>query len=245
VKEMEIDAKGMYFRDLNAQIREAIANGETEIILNNINGQRYIGDNLGGDTKIIINGVPGQDLAFCMNGPSIVVNANAQDGVGNTMSKGKIVIHGNAGDICGYAMRGGKIFIKGNVGYRSGIHMKEYKDTFPTIVVGGCAGDFFGEYMAGGIIVVLGIDAGERDLVGNFCATGMHGGKMFLRGKVPDYKLAQEVKVVPLDENDTNLLSALLQEYSADLGLDINFDPAEFIQLMPGSVRPYGRLYAY
>jgi glutamate synthase domain-containing protein 3 len=242
---MQIDAKGMYYRELNKQIRDAIENGETEIILDNINGQRYIGDNLGGNANIIINGVPGQDLAFCMNGPHIEVNANAQDGVGNTMSAGKIVIHGNAGDICGYAMRGGKIFIKGNVGYRSGIHMKEFKTTFPTIVVGGCAGDFFGEYMAGGIIVVLGMEQEDRDTVGNFCATGMHGGKMFIRGEPPAYKLSKEIKKVPLDENDTNLLNSILQEYMTDLNLDWSIDPSEFTELIPSSVRPYGRLYAY
>ena len=123
--------------------------------------------------------------------------------------------------------------------------MKEYKDIFPTIVVGGCAGDFFGEYMAGGIIVVLGINAGDREVVGNFCATGMHGGKMFLRGHVSDYKFGKEVKQIPLDENDVNLLSAILQEYSSDIDVESLPDISEFTQLVPNSVRPYGRLYAY
>ncbi len=77
---MEIDAKELHYKELNAQIREAIQNGETEITLDNINGQRYIGDNLGGDVVITINGTPGQDMAFCMNGPQIFVNGNGQDG---------------------------------------------------------------------------------------------------------------------------------------------------------------------
>jgi glutamate synthase domain-containing protein 3 len=73
------------------------------------------------------------------------------------MDEGKIVIHGHAGDIAGYSMRGGSIFIRDDVGYRVGIHMKEYQDKVPAIVVGGTAQDFLGEYMAGGVLVVLGL----------------------------------------------------------------------------------------
>jgi glutamate synthase domain-containing protein 3 len=244
---MIIDAKEMTYKELNAKIRTAVSQGEKEIVLNNINGHRYIGDNLGGNSRIIINGIPGQDLAFTMDGPEIQINANAQDGVGNTMGAGKVVIQGNAGDICGYAMRGGKIFIKGNVGYRSGIHMKEYKDHHPTIVVGGYAGDFFGEYMAGGILVVLGL--GEipegRDIVGNFCATGMHGGKIYIRGKVPEWKLSSEVTVSKLEQSDIATLAPLLEEYAKDLKMSFKFKPEEFIRLSPSSSRPYGRMYAY
>jgi glutamate synthase domain-containing protein 3 len=242
---MQIDAKGIHYKQLNAQIREAVRTGEKEIVLHNINGQRYIGDNMGEPVKIVIEGIAGNDLGFSLDGPELIVKANAQDGVGNTMGKGKIVIHGNAGDICGYAMRGGKIFIKGNVGYRSGIHMKEYQGIFPTIVIGGIAGDFLGEYMAGGVLVLLGMNKDNRDLVGNYCGTGMHGGRMFVRGQIPTYKLGREVKVQPLDDADEKLLNEILAEYKRDLNITENFDVKDFIKLIPGSKRPYGRMYAY
>lgn len=242
---MKIDAKNMHYKELNNQIRELIRSGTKEIEINNVNGQRYIGDNIGEKVKIIINGIPGQDLAFSMDGPELIINANAQDGVGNTMSSGKIVIHGNAGDICGYAMRGGKIFIKGNVGYRSGIHMKEYKDFYPIIVVGGYAGDFFGEYMAGGVLVVLGLHSEEKDIIGNFCATGMHGGRIFVRGDVPDWKLGKEIKKKSLDDQDKAFLSQLLDEYKRDMQMTQNISLDQFIKIEAGTSRPYGRLYAY
>ena len=38
----EINAKGIYYRDLNQIIRSAIREGEREFILKNVNGQRYI-----------------------------------------------------------------------------------------------------------------------------------------------------------------------------------------------------------
>ena len=82
-----------------------------------------------------------------MKGPLLTVYGNAQDGVGNTMDEGRIVIHGDAGDIVGHSMRGGKIFIRGDAGYRVGIHMKEYGEKKPTLVVGVTAQDFLGEYL--------------------------------------------------------------------------------------------------
>jgi glutamate synthase domain-containing protein 3 len=243
---IRIDAKGIPYKELNQKIREAVKNGEKEIIVDKVNGQRYIGDNLSGaDVKITLNGVPGNDLAFTMDGPTIIINGNGQDGIGNTLGRGKIVIKGNAGDICGYAMRGGKIFIKGNVGYRSGIHMKEYQENFPIIIVGGRGGDFLGEYMAGGVLIVLGMHDDGKEIVGNMCGTGMHGGKMYIRGDVPDWRLGKEVKKEPLDEEDKRLLTTLLKEYKSDLEITQEFKLNEFIKLIPGSKRPYGRMYAY
>lgn len=109
---VRIDAKGLHYKKLNDMIWEAIENGETEIVLDNVCGQRYIGAGIRKKVRIEINGVPGNDLGVFMDGPEITVNGNAQDGVGNTMNSGKIVVHGHAGDIIGYAMRGGHIYIK-------------------------------------------------------------------------------------------------------------------------------------
>ena len=57
-----IDTKGIYYQQLNKMIKEAFKEGETEITLNNVQGQRYIGDGITGDGKIIINGTPGNDM---------------------------------------------------------------------------------------------------------------------------------------------------------------------------------------
>ncbi len=170
---MTIDCKGMYYRKLNKMIRNAVEEGETELILDNINGQRYIGNGINEKVKITINGVPGNDLAMFMNGPTLIVNANAQDTIANTMNAGEIIVHGSAGDVLGYGMRGGKLYIKGNVGYRTGIHMKEYKKQIPAIVAGGVAGDFCGEYMAGGILILLGLNKDDdTPIAGDYFGTG-------------------------------------------------------------------------
>ncbi len=244
---MTIDAKGVYYRELNEQLRAAIAAGETEITVDNVNGQRYIGDGVRGKATITINGVPGNDLAAFMDGPTLIVNGNAQDGVANTMNEGKISIHGHAGDVLGYGMRGGRLYIKGDVGYRVGIHMKGYKSQIPVIIAGGTAGDFFGEYMAGGILVLLGLGRKKGEpIAGDYLGTGMHGGVMYIRGEVDLEQCGKEVGILELNEEDAKLLEKYLKEFCADFGLDFDEIAEEkFVKLYPKSSRPYGRLYAY
>src|SRR3990170_5361539 len=183
MKMHEIDAKGVYYRDLNEKVRQAISRGEKEILLKNVNGQYYIGDGLrGGDVRITIEGVPGNDLAAFMDGPTLIVKGNAQDNIANTMNGGKVVIHGHAGDVLGYGMRGGKLHILGDVGYRIGIHMKGYQDQTPVIISGGSAQDFYGEYMAGGILILLGLERrNSQPIIGDYVGTGMHGGVIYIR----------------------------------------------------------------
>ena len=243
---LEINAGGMYYRDLNQKIRDAVNSGEKDITVRNVNGQYYIGDGLRGKSTITVEGVPGNDLAAFMDGPTLVIKANAQDNISNTMNTGKVVIHGNAGDVLGYGMRGGKLHILGDVGYRVGIHMKGVKKQSPTIVVGGTAGDFFGEYMAGGVLILLGLNNDGRPIVGDYLGTGMHGGTIFIRGEVDKKLCGAEVGILDLDDDDQKVLKDALNDYCKDFGLKLE-DIMEkgFKKLIPVSSRPYGNLYAY
>lgn len=245
--QLVIDAKGIPYRDLNARLRQEVTNGATHILLRNVFGQRYIGTNLQARVSITIDGVPGQDLGAFMDGPCIEVLSNAQDGCGNTMNAGEIVIHGSAGDILGHSMRGGTIYVRDNVGYRTGIHMKEYGDVRPTLVIGGTAQHFCGEYMAGGLMIVLGsyLADGEPHPT-RHVGTGMHGGIILMRGEVNTRLLGKEVGIVPLNAEDR----WALQRYIGEYGRHFDVDPAPLIQspytkLVPLTKRPYGRLYAY
>ena len=44
-----IDAKDLHYTPLNQKIRKAVADGATKIVINNVLGQRFIGDGLRGD----------------------------------------------------------------------------------------------------------------------------------------------------------------------------------------------------
>jgi len=243
----EIDATGMGHRELNERLRELTSTGSHKIRLRNVYGQRYIGTDLDASVELEIFGVPGNDMGAFMDGPRIVVHGNAQDGCGNTMNEGEIIVHGHAGDITGLAARGGQIFVRDDVGYRAAIHMKEYGDKKPVLVIGGTAQDFFGEYMAGGVVILLGLnlDDGERHKA-RFIGTGMHGGVIYIRGTVEDFQLGKEVGVAELDAADHAVIQGHVGRFCDHFG----GSPDEilkhhFIKLLPLWLRPYGRLYAY
>jgi glutamate synthase domain-containing protein 3 len=242
-----IDASGVYYRELNDRLREAVAGGASGIKLDNVCGQRYIGTDLRQPVDIEIWGTPGNDLGAFMDGPRITVHGNAQDGCGNTMNGGEIIVHGHAGDIIGLSARGGKIFVRDDVGYRAGIHMKEYEDKKPVLVIGGTAQDFLGEYMAGGTLVLLGLNLKKGEThQANFIGTGMHGGVIYLRGEVHDFQLGREVGVAEPEEADFQVLRRLIGEFAALFGYDAEeILKHRFTKLFPRWLRPYGRLYAY
>lgn len=239
-----IDAAGLHYRDLNKAIREGIARGIKKFLLENVNGQYYIGDGIKGDDIFItVNGVPGNDLGAFMDGPTIVVNNNAQDNIGNTMNAGKIIVKGDAGDVVGYGMRGGRIYILGDAGYRTGIHMKGYNAQLPVIIIGGKVGSFFAEYMAGGVIVLLGlndVDYSDSD----YFASGMHGGVIYVRKKMNFSRYSKEVELYEADENDMSFLEKYLAEYSENFNISTeNIMEGPYYKIVPSSARPYGHLY--
>ncbi len=242
-----IDATGVYYRDLNQKIKELVESGVTRVELHNVFGQRYIGTGLVKAIDIDVYGTPGNDLGMLMNGSRITVHGNAQDGCGNTMNEGNIVIHGHAGDVPLLSARGGHIFVRDDVGYRAGIHMKEYGEKKPVLVVGGTAQDFCGEYMAGGILMLLGLNLKEgQKHVCNFVGTGMHAGVIYIRGEIESYRLGKEVGVLPPNEKDALIIQKYVSEYATYFNCDADaIMKGKFSKLFPKFLRPYGTLYAY
>ena len=160
------------------------------------------------------------------------------------MNAGRIVIHGNVGDAAGYAMRGGKIFVRGDAGYRTGIHMKAYREKNPILVIGGRAGSFLGEYQAGGTIVVLGMHRDEKPIVSNFPGTGMHGGRMYIRSDCAGIRFPVQVQCRPAEEADLAELRPIVEEYCACFGLDpAPLLESRFTVVTPDSANPYKQMY--
>lgn len=206
-------------------------------------GQRYIGAGAGSG-EIAVHQVPGNALGAYLDGASIQVYCNAQDATGDTMNDGEIVIHGSSGDATGYAMRGGAIYIERDAGYRCGIHMKEYGAKVPSIVIGGRCGSFLGEYQAGGVILVLGIGWEDRPPVGNFCGTGMHGGRIYLRTTHLPPDLPAQVAASEAGEEDLRRIEPLVNAYCAHFGADKgSLLSSHYYVLTPNTSNPYKQLY--
>lgn len=239
---MNITANQMHYKDLNDQIRKT---KDKTVLVDKCIGQRFIGAASSGK-EITINGTPGNALGCYLDGSDIIVNGNAQDATGDTMNKGKIIIHGNCGDAAGYGMRGGEIYIQGDSGYRTGIHMKSYKDKKPIVVIGGAAGSFLGEYQAGGYIIVLGMNTDSEAIVGNFCGTGMHGGKIFLRCSLKDLPKSMPVQVIAHNatKEDLEEMAPYIEKYASFFKEDKNkILKDNFVVVIPNTKSPYKKLY--
>lgn len=229
-----------HFTEANVMVREALARADT-VEIRKAFAQRYLGCGMAEGKTLLIHGVPGNDMACYMDGGQIEVFGNAQDQIGNTMNDGLIIVHGRCGDAAGYGLRGGKVFVRDGCGWRVGIHMKQFEDKKPSIVIGGDAGSFLGEYMAGGVIVLLGKP-------GNYLATGMHGGVIYLRHRLAEEDVPNGLVQEPVDDFDKQHLNALLSEYNnyfaSERGEAVDTSGDGFFRIRPSSSRPYASMYA-
>ena len=235
---MKYNGKFYKANEINDQIKAA---GGTAT-LTEVLGERFIACGLK-EGVVTIEGTPGNALGAYLDGGKIVVHGNGQDAVGDTMNEGRIVIHGSVGDTLGYAMRGGKIFVRDNVCYRAGVHIKEYGDKKPVIVIGGKAGCFLGEYMAGGLIIVLNKD-NVSDPIGDYTGVGMYGGKIVVRAESLDTVLPEQIKCRRMEKDELAAFTPYIKEYSEAFGMDHSaLTTGTFYLLQPDSGNPYKRLY--
>ncbi len=243
---LTIDAKNLHYTPLNQEIRRAVADGIKEIVINNVLGQRFIGDGLrGDDVTITVNGIPGGDLAMFMSGPTIIVHGNADHAPANTMDKGTVIVHGSAGDAVAHSMRGGRIYVRDNIGYRGGIHMKRYLDKRPILVVGGSARAFLGESMAGGIIIVLGLK-GKPPIAEQGVGSGIHGGEIFVRGQVDDRCLGSGAKQAPVTEEQKAMIRPIIEDFAESFGIDAApLLASDYTRIAATSARPFANKYTW
>ncbi|MDW7740289.1 MAG: FAD-dependent oxidoreductase [Bacillota bacterium] len=245
----QIDAKGIYYRELNEMIRQSVEKGSRHIRIINVRGQRYLSAGLTEEDLLLeIEGVPGDDLAFCLGGPTVKVYGHGQNAIANTMDSGKVYVHGMGGDALAYGMRGGKLFIRDNVGYRVGIHMKEYKDSKPAIVIGGTTGDFLGEYMAGGTILILNSKnitdnvAGQADKT---LATGIHGGEIYIFNyEIPDYMPGIGAVIRSVSKKESETIRPLVEEFCDEFDFNSNeLLERDLVKIEPAGSRPFSKFY--
>ncbi len=224
------------------EINDAIKAAGGDATLKEVLGERFIACGLKSGV-VTIEGTPGNALGAYLDGAEIRVRGNGQDAVGDTMNDGKIVVFGSVGDTLGYAMRGGKIFVRDNVGYRAGVHIKEYGEKKPVIVIGGRAGCFLGEYMAGGLILVLNKE-NVKDPIDDYTGVGMYGGKILVRAHLLDTLLPKQIKCKKVEGQELAEFTPYIKEYAEEFGAEFAaLTKGDFYLLTPDSSNPYKRLY--
>ena len=163
-------------------------------------------------------------IAAGMADKAITIEGVPGNALGAYLNGASITGCGNAQDAVGDTMNAGEIVVHGSIG--------------------DAAGSFLGEYQAGGVIVVLGLHTDGRPLVGNFPCTGMHGGKLFLRGSCEDIRFPGQVRVAPAGDEERAEVERYTAEFCKRFGLDESrVLDAPFTVVTPDSKNPYKQMY--
>ena len=147
-------------REINAEIKRRIAQGETELLIKTPNARHNLGVAILQPAHITFDGSVGYYCAGMIDGPTVEIKGSAGWGLAESMMDGSVVIHGDAAARLGVSMKGGLILVGGDCGYMAGFMGQK-----GTLIVCGNAGEAFADSMyeavcfVGGKIVELGNDA--------------------------------------------------------------------------------------
>jgi glutamate synthase domain-containing protein 3 len=213
------------------------------------NGQDGIGNTMNSGT-IIIHGDCGDIAGYSMRGGEIYIKGDVGYRSGINMKSyiekiPVIIIGGKAGNFLGEYMAGGIIIVLGleNINIRNNISNKNTKNREDV------KEDINKKNNMNKQEFISFPASLSKTIVGDYVGVGMHGGVMYIRGEIEDYKLGREVKKEKIDNKDKEILDKYINNFCSYFDVNtseiLNSDYKDFIKLMPYSHRPYGKLYAY
>lgn len=198
---VEIIAGDRPIREVNAEVKTALAEGERVIVRETLS-RHNLGVALPAGADIVFEGSVGYYCGGLNNGATIRVTRNAGWGTGEAMATGVVTVDGYAGMSVGASMRGGLVHVKGDAGPRCGVAMKG-----GDIVVEGKVGFLTGFMAHDGRIIAL---EGTEDA----CGDSLWGGEVWVAG--PIKSLGVDTKVMDPEPEEVADVAKLLA------GLDIS-----------------------
>ena len=91
---------------------------------------------------------------------------------------------------------------------------------------------------------MLGLVDNDKPIVGNFPSTGMHGGKMYLRGDCKDIKFPGQVHTHIADKDELAEIDHYLRHFCKYFDQDLDeLLSVPFTVVMPDSRNPYRQMY--
>ena len=203
-------------REINAEIRRAIASGDREIVVKDPGARHNLAVAILDPVQIRIAGSAGYFCGGLIDGARIVVEGSAGWGLAESMLSGELTVHGSAGNGAAAAIRGGTVVIHGDAAARLGVSMKG-----GTVLVAGNCG-----YMAGfmgqkGRLVVCG-DAGDA------FADSMYETEGFVGGSIAG--LGTDAVVENPSSEDVEWLDATLAKYL----FEVKRSAAQFKKVVAG-----------
>ena len=186
-------------REINAEIKRRIAQGETELLIKIPNARHNLGVAILQPAHITFDGSVGYYCAGMIDGPTVEIKGSAGWGLAESMMDGSVIVEGSAGNGAAASIRGGTVVIHGDAAARLGVSMKG-----GLILVGGNCG-----YMAGfmgqkGTLIVCG-NAGEA------FADSMYEAVCFVGGKVAE--LGNDAVIEKPTADELTFLESTLSRY--------------------------------
>jgi len=196
---VEINAADRAVRDVNREIRAALAEGAAVTVLNP--GARHsLGVALLSPGDVLFDGSVGYYCGGMADGVTIRVTGSAGWGVAEGILSGTIVVDGNAGNGAAAAIRGGTVVVRGDCAARAGVSMKGGR-----LLIGGDAGYMTGFMMQKGYIAIAG-NAGEA------LADSMYEGTVYVAGEIAE--LGNDTVVEDAPEPEQAMLQAAFAEFN-------------------------------
>jgi len=168
------------YTGLDDEIIEQIRTGKRIIELEISNRDRSVGGKIAGErvrgnlsiphngVQVFFNGVAGQSFGWLLpKGLEFLLDGDAADYVGKSLSGGKIIVLGDIGNTAFYGATSGEGYIRGQAGQRFGV-----RNSGATIVAK-TAGKHPFQLMSGGVGMLLGPHGGNL-------GSGLTGGEVFL-----------------------------------------------------------------
>ncbi len=197
---LTIDCQNRTTRDINQQLRQAIASGQKEVRLLAPDARHNLAVALLQPVHVLIEGSAGYYCGGMMDGAAIEVRGSCGWGAAESMLTGTLIMDGNAGSGVAASIRGGTVVVRGDAAARAGVSMKG-----GTLLIGGSCGYMAGFMMQKGTIVICG-DAGDA------LADSMYEGVVFVGGKIAS--LGNDAIVEKPDTRDLDFLHRLLKTYN-------------------------------
>jgi glutamate synthase domain-containing protein 3 len=195
---VEIDAAERPIREINREIRNALADG-VSVTVRNPAARHSLGVALLTPGEVIFNGSVGYYCGGMSDGATIRVAGSAGWGLAEGILAGTIVVDGNAGNGAAASIRGGTVVVRGDCAARAGVAMKGGR-----LLIGGTAGYMTGFMMQKGYIAIAG-DGGEA------LADSMYDGTVFVAGEIAS--LGNDTVVAEASEADQAMLEAAFAEF--------------------------------
>ncbi|PYV23198.1 MAG: glutamate synthase, partial [Acidobacteria bacterium] len=117
----EVNCDGRSTREINAEIKQQIKHGATDILVRNPGARHNLGVAVLEPVAIRLEGSVGYYCAGLIDGPSFDIAGSAGWGLAESMMSGRVVVRRNAGNGAAAAIRGGTVVIHQDAAARLGV----------------------------------------------------------------------------------------------------------------------------